>query len=101
MKNLLFMACALTLVWACLAIAGAAITPSYTFNGVRFADAESVKPVAKLIQLHAIPSPAQSLMLYRNGILQTQGADYTLAGSTATLLTTPDAADAYIAFYRY
>ena len=48
------------------------------------------------------PDPAASLALYRNGILQKAGFDYTLTGSTVTYLTgaIPQPADTLLASYR-
>ena len=48
------------------------------------------------------PSPATSLGLYRNGLLQASGIDYTLAGAGVTFLTasTPKQGDILQAFYR-
>lgn len=50
------------------------------------------------------PNPVSSLMLYLNGALQTNGADYSLSGDTITYTTPPDLALAsapHVAFYRY
>jgi len=48
------------------------------------------------------PNPPASLALYRNGILQKVGFDYTLTGSTVTYLTgaIPQPADTLLASYR-
>jgi len=48
------------------------------------------------------PSPASSLLLYRNGLLQKAGIDYTLSGSTVTFLTgaTPQSGDILVGAYR-
>lgn len=48
------------------------------------------------------PSPANSLRLYRNGILLKTGVDYTLSGNTVTFLTQakPEAGDVLQASYR-
>jgi hypothetical protein len=47
-------------------------------------------------------SPPASLLLYRNGMLQKQGLDYTLAGSAITFVAvaTPQPGDVLIASYR-
>jgi hypothetical protein len=52
--------------------------------------------------LAAAPAPASSLVLYRNGLLQKSGVDYTLDGSTVTFLTaaTPQSGDLLLASYR-
>lgn len=49
-----------------------------------------------------IPSPGPSLALYRNGLLQQQGLDYTLSGNTITFLAgaIPQPGDTLLASYR-
>lgn len=49
------------------------------------------------------PSPVDSLILFRNGLLQTHGVDYSLAGNVVTFLagSLPQTGDAMIASYRY
>lgn len=50
--------------------------------------------------LAAAPSPAASLMLFRNGVLQQAGGnDYTLIGSTVTFATAPETGDVLLAYY--
>jgi hypothetical protein len=48
------------------------------------------------------PSPVGSLMLYRNGLEQTSGVDYSLAGAVLTFLagSTPQVGDILAAYYR-
>jgi hypothetical protein len=48
------------------------------------------------------PSPATSLDLYRNGLVQSVGVDYTIAGNTITFLQVamPQSGDLLQAFYR-
>ncbi|MDP2998828.1 MAG: hypothetical protein Q8N47_15180, partial [Bryobacterales bacterium] len=48
------------------------------------------------------PVPESGLMVYRNGLLQKSGIDYTLTGVTITFLTasTPQAGDLLLVFYR-
>ena len=47
------------------------------------------------------PSPASSLQLFLNGLLQTAGGvDYTLSGSTITYGVAPETGDAHVAWYR-
>jgi len=50
----------------------------------------------------AVPTPASSLNLYRNGVLQKAGLDYNLSGNTIQFLTgaTPQSGDTLLAFYR-
>lgn len=66
-------------------------TPSGAINGVN--------PV---FVLSAVPFPAASLQLYRNGLLQKQGADYSLSGQTITFVSSciPGTGDAVQATYR-
>lgn len=49
------------------------------------------------------PSPAAGLVLFRNGVVQKNGLDYTLAGNTITFVTaaTPYPGDVLLAWYRY
>ena len=50
------------------------------------------------------PSPAASLMLFKNGVLLTQGVDYALSGATVTFTSTtvaPQAGDSLTASYRH
>jgi len=48
------------------------------------------------------PAPTSSLAVYRNGLLQTNGVDYTLAGTTVTFLSNsiPQTNDVIAAYYR-
>jgi hypothetical protein len=67
--------------------------PSGTINGTNLT-----------FTLAATPSPAASLMLYKNGALLTQGADYVLSGATVTFVNTtvaPQAGDSLTASYRH
>lgn len=50
--------------------------------------------------LSASPAPPFSLMLFRNGVLLRQGTDYTLSGSTITLIAAPIVTDWLFAYYR-
>jgi hypothetical protein len=65
--------------------------PAGTLDGVNTAFA-----------LSYAPAPAASLLLFRNGLLQKAGVDYTLAGSTVTFLagSTPQPGDSLLASYR-
>jgi hypothetical protein len=49
------------------------------------------------------PTPTTSLQLFRNGLLQKGGFDYTLTGSTITFVSaaTPQPGDTLVAFYRH
>jgi hypothetical protein len=52
--------------------------------------------------LSGVPAPAASLTVYRNGMLQKQGQDFTLAGNQIQFLSAaaPQAGDTLIASYR-
>lgn len=65
-------------------------TPGGTINGTNLA-----------FTLAAAPSPATSLRLYKNGMLQQQGSDYTVAGATVTFSSAPQLGDAVTASYRH
>ena len=74
--------------------------------GPNFADAEV--PAGLLnganlsFTLSAAPAPASSLSLYRNGVLQKAGQDYTLSGNTIQFVAAaaPQAGDTLLASYR-
>lgn len=71
-----------------------------------FSDAEvpvgAVNGTNATFTLEAAPNPAASLALYRNGLLQDAGADYTLSGQTVQFVTAavPQAGDTLLAFYQ-
>jgi len=67
-------------------------TPAGTVNGVNAA-----------FTLVFAPSPATSLIIFRNGLLQAQGFDYSLSGNVVTFLagSLPQTGDELIASYRY
>jgi hypothetical protein len=56
----------------------------------------------KSFGLSAVPSPATSLAVYRNGVLQKVAQDYSLSGSTVQFVTvsTPQPGDTLLASYR-
>jgi hypothetical protein len=60
---------------------------------------EVVDGITAGFTLSQAPTPAASLMLFLNGVYQTQGVDYTLSGRTVTFLTPPDEGGAIIAHY--
>lgn len=66
-----------------------AATPAGVINGIN-----------TVFTLSSIPSPASSLLLFLNGILQTQGVDYTLVGATITYAVAPSIGDVQLAWYR-
>jgi len=65
--------------------------PSGTLNGTNATFA-----------LSQAPTPATSLSLYRNGLVQTAGVDYNLSGATITFVTgaIPQTNDVLLAYYR-
>ncbi|MDZ7639773.1 MAG: hypothetical protein U5J83_16230 [Bryobacterales bacterium] len=56
----------------------------------------------QIFTLSAIPGPPESLQVYRNGVLQKRGLDYTLSGSIITfvLSATPQQGDILLSYYR-
>lgn len=80
-------------------------------NVPQFADAETpagaVNGTNPTFTLAFAPNPALSLLLFRNGILQRAGADFTLSGNTVTFFnsantnTVPQATDILQASYRH
>ncbi len=54
-----------------------------------------------VFQLKYVPSPGQGVLVYRNGIRQAVGSDYTLSGTTITFATgaIPQIGDAVLADY--
>ena len=74
--------------------------------GPNFTDAEvpsgPVNGANVSFTLSAVPIPTSSVALYRNGVLQTAGQDYTLAGNTIQFLAvaTPQTGDTLLASYR-
>lgn len=80
--------------------------PCSTGGGVQYSDGET--PGGTMdgnnasFTLANAPSPAQSLVLFRNGIAQNPAADYTLSGSTVQFLTgaVPQPGDSLSAWYR-
>jgi hypothetical protein len=71
-----------------------------------FADAEiprgTVSGANQTFTLANTPAVPLSLTLYRNGILQTNGMDYTVSGTTVTFSSgeAPQVGDALLAYYR-
>jgi hypothetical protein len=74
--------------------------------GPNFTDAEVpaglVNGVNVSYTLSAVPIPTTSVTLYRNGVLQKAGQDYSLAGNTIQFLavSTPQTGDTLLASYR-
>lgn len=74
--------------------------------GPNFADAETpsgtVDGFNKVFTLAHSPSPAGSLELFNNGVLQhAGGADYTLSGNTITFVLAPVLGATLLAWYRF
>ena len=74
---------------------------------VAFADAEvpagAVDGANVAFTVLNAPAPASSLHLFRNGLLQKVGFDYSISGSSVTFVTaaTPQPGDTVLASYRY
>ena len=74
---------------------------------VTFVDAEtpggSVNGTNLAFTLVYTPNPAASVKLYKNGLLMSQGNDYTISGSTITFAAgaVPVTGDALVAAYRH
>jgi hypothetical protein len=75
--------------------------------GASFADAETpgglVDGLNSIFTLIKPPAPADSLQVFRNGLLMKAGLDYTISGSTITFLAgaTPQRYDVLLASYRF
>ncbi|MCC6861332.1 MAG: hypothetical protein IT158_22380 [Bryobacterales bacterium] len=90
---------------------GDVLTASYRLSpaagGPSFADAETpagaMNGLNTVFTLTHVPGPAASLKIYRNGLLQRPGSDYSLSGQTLTFTpgSAPQAGDILAAFYRY
>jgi hypothetical protein len=79
--------------------------PVLRFVGSSFADAETPRGAIDgnntVFSLASAPNPAASLRLYRNGVRQQAGTDYTLSSTTVTFLSTPQVGDILLADYRH
>jgi hypothetical protein len=73
-------------------------------SSLTFVDGETpggaVNGVNAAFTLANAPLPASSLALYRNGLLQKVGLDYTLSNSSITFIGVPQPADVLSASYR-
>ncbi len=89
----------------CLHVDGSS-SPCGGIQAPTFVDADplsgSVNGANTQFTLAALPNPATSLALYRNGILQRAGQDYTLNGQTVSYVAgaTPQPGDTLLAWYR-
>ncbi len=75
------------------------MAPGFVDNDV---PAGIVDGANRIFTLAVAPVPDASLLLYRNGLLQKNGIDYTLTGNTVTFLiaATPQPGDILLASYR-
>lgn len=79
---------------------------SVNIPGVTFVDQETpsgaINGVNGTFTLSQTPSPSTSLALYRNGLLLSQGIDYTLSAATITFTTglVPQTTDTLVGSYR-
>ena len=72
-------------------------------NTTHFVDDEFLNGSGQIFTLAHAPNPPNSLKLYRNGVLQTEGPEnnYILSGDSITLVTPKDKWDQFVASYRY
>ncbi len=79
---------------------------SSTSLGAQFRDGETpsgaVNGTNATFTLSYVPNPAGSLLLYKNGLLQKAGTDFTLSSQTVTFLAgaIPQTGDILVAVYR-
>ena len=80
--------------------AGQGLYPNFVFGEI---PGGSINGVNKIFTLAKVPYTGAAVKLYRNGLYQTQGKDYTISGQTITYLTTtpqvPLIGDSLIADY--
>lgn len=69
-------------------------------TGSSFSDAEVPSGSGATFNLAHVPF-GSSLQLFRNGLVQKTGVDFTLSGATITFTTAPSADDLLQAWYRY
>jgi hypothetical protein len=79
---------------------GGGLVPLYVDSEV---PAGAVDGVNTTFTLHFAPSPVGSLDLYRNGLLMTQGTDYSITAAVIHffLASVPQPGDVVVASYRY
>ena len=76
-------------------------------SGASFADVEvpagTINGVNAAFTLTYSPNPAASLLLFKNGVFQTAGIDYTLSTNTITYVAgaIPQTGDAHVCSYRH
>lgn len=89
-----------------LQIIGGKLTVVFPSSSLTFVDGETptgmIDGTNRNFTLAASPNPATSLALYRNGVRQKFGVDYTLAGNAITFLaaSTPESGAILTADYR-
>lgn len=80
---------------------------TFAEGGYTFVDAEvpagTIDGVNDDFTLTEAPNPTDSLQLYKNGMLMTEGVDYNLAADTITYVAgaIPQVGDAHVAWFRY
>ena len=85
-----------------LLLAAAAGYSGSTYSvSINFSDAEIPQRAGNQLVLAHAPAPLDSLQLFRNGLLQTAGADYSTTGFFVVPASPIDAADRFVAYYRY
>lgn len=90
----------------CVRTDGTSVPCGASSGGPAFVDAESPAGIVDgsntIFTLANPPNPASSLTLYRNGLLQKTGMDYSVSGATIQLVagSGPQPADILVASYR-
>jgi hypothetical protein len=79
---------------------GGGLLPSFSDSEV---PSGSINGSNTVFSLANVPSPAESLGVYLNGLLMDQGSDYGLSGNVITFITaaTPQSGDTLLASYRF
>ncbi len=97
----------LTITFTSAPSAGALLTAFYRYGSVTGNYVDDETPAGAIngsnvtFTLAHAPSPGISLQFYINGVLQIQGTDYTLSGSTITMTSAPSAGAQLVAYYVY
>ena len=93
---------------ATLALAGALLLLGATGFSVssysvviNFSDAEIPNRAGNQLVLSNVPKPVESLQLFRNGLLQTPGTDFSMAGFFVVPSAPIEPSDRFVAYYRY
>lgn len=72
--------------------------PNFSDNEV---PAGSINGINKNFTWLNAPNPTGSLQVYRNGVLQLQGTDYTQGTNISSFVSAPSLGDDLVGFYRY